>query len=101
VGTAAPGCPRSAVPLVLVVTGFWFVRFCQTKASRANARLDSRWRLSPPEAFSASSIGRRVLTGKPTAEAISRDGSAPAVQVPECAPDEIISATIFADRLEK
>jgi hypothetical protein len=26
---------------------------------------------------------------------IGRDGSAPAVQVPECAPGEIISATIF------
>jgi hypothetical protein len=32
---------------------------------------------------------------------IGRDGSAPAVQVPECAPGEIISATIFAGQWQK
>jgi hypothetical protein len=32
---------------------------------------------------------------------IGRDGSAPAVQVPECAPGEIISATIFAGQWQR
>ena len=50
--------------------------------------------------FSASLIGNGVLTGKrpqDRSRTIGWDDSGPAVQVPECAPGEIISATIFQD----
>jgi len=64
--------------------------------------LNGRGRLSPHKAFSASWVESGVLTGKRTVrpgpkKTINRDGSAPPVQVLQCAPDEIISATIFAD----
>jgi hypothetical protein len=58
-------------------------------------------RLSPHKAFSASRVGSSVLPGKwtalPDSTTINRDGSARLVQVLQCAPGEIISATIFAD----
>jgi hypothetical protein len=66
--TADGGCPHT----VLLAFRFFCKPVRERRSNREGLRGDS-WR------------------------AIGRDGSAPAVQVPQCAPGQIISATIFAD----